>query len=396
MRHAGYSAVAIVFHWAIAAAIIGNLALGWWMGSALEVAATQAQAIAGFQLHKSLGFTILGLSLLRLAWRLLHKPPPLPPMPAWEKFATKATHWAFYALMIVVPLSGWTYVSAQWRGEAPLSVPTLWFGLFEVPHLFDTQALSAAERRDIASRTFTAHFYLAWGMAALLALHVGAALKHRFINRDTVLANMLPAATAARTGGAVAILLATAALVFAVVRTPGAADTSSAVIGNLPDSAWTINPDSEITFSGVHAGVPFTGRFTRWRAGIQFIPDRLDAAAISAIIETGSATDGVPLHDETLPQAEWFDVAQHPTATFRSTGIRPLGADRYELDGSLTIKGRALALSPLLLTIANDELTLGGRVKISRADANLGMESDPDAAYVSNEIVVTVRVAAAR
>jgi cytochrome b561 len=90
-------------------------------------------------LHKSIGLTVLVLTTLRLLWRLTHKPPLLPAaMSGWERFSAKAAH---YILMVVVPLSGWTYVSSQWADGKPLNVPTLWFGLFQVPHLFDEHAL---------------------------------------------------------------------------------------------------------------------------------------------------------------------------------------------------------------------------------------------------------------
>jgi len=73
-----YTAVAIVLHWAIAAAILSNLFVGWWMKDAIDEAATRARAIAAFQLHESIGLTVLLLTALRLLWRLTHKPPPLP------------------------------------------------------------------------------------------------------------------------------------------------------------------------------------------------------------------------------------------------------------------------------------------------------------------------------
>ena len=73
-----YIAVAIVLHWAIAAAILSNLIVGWWMKDAIHETAAQARAIAAFQLHKSIGLTILLLTALRLLWRLTHQPPPLP------------------------------------------------------------------------------------------------------------------------------------------------------------------------------------------------------------------------------------------------------------------------------------------------------------------------------
>ena len=170
-----------------------NLIVGWWMKNAIDETAVQARAIAAFQLHKSIGLTVLLLTALRLVWRLTHKPPPLPAdMSRWERFSAKATHWAFYILMVLVPLSGWTYVSSQWAHGKPLNVPTLWFGLLQVPHLFDAHTMTDAARAAISQRNAAAHYYLAWSIAGLLVLHVAAAMKHHFRNRDRVLTQMLP------------------------------------------------------------------------------------------------------------------------------------------------------------------------------------------------------------
>jgi cytochrome b561 len=74
-----------------------------------------------------------------------------------ERFFAKAAHWASYLLMVVVPLSGWTYASSQWADGKPLNVPTLWFGLFPVPHLFDARAMTDAARAAVAERNAAAH-----------------------------------------------------------------------------------------------------------------------------------------------------------------------------------------------------------------------------------------------
>ncbi|MGH8441738.1 MAG: cytochrome b/b6 domain-containing protein [Nevskiaceae bacterium] len=387
---ARYNAVAIVLHWAIAAAILVNLGLGWWMHRATDQAESAARAIAGFQVHKSLGLTVLVLTVVRLLWRLVHPAPPLPAaMPAWQQWAARLVQWGLYALMIVVPLSGWTYVSAQWRGDAPLSVPTLWFGLFEVPHLFDASALPAAERQAIAARNFTAHFWLAWSMGALFLAHAGAALKHRFVNRDDVMRSMLPDR---RAGIAVAVVV----LVFAVLAVASGWRTGAArvaVITSAP-GGWVVDPASEIAFSGNHAGDEFRGRFTRWQVDLRFDLAAPANSRIEATVETGSAADGVPLHEETLPQSEWFDVANHPTATFRATRIAPRSDGAYDVVGELTIKGRRLKGLPLTLRSAGETIEITGSFEIDRADANLGMESDPEGDLVSRSVTVEVRVLA--
>src|SRR5215470_17346464 len=111
-----YTSVAIVLHWTIAVMILGMIAAGWWMtrGEGLSAAAPGTVRFAVFQLHKSFGITILLLSLARLAWRLFNPPPPDPPsLSVWEKTAALAVHWAFYGLMIVLPLTGWAVVSSS-------------------------------------------------------------------------------------------------------------------------------------------------------------------------------------------------------------------------------------------------------------------------------------------
>jgi len=263
----------------------------------------------------------------------------------------------------------------------------------------------------------------------LLVLHVAAALKHRLVNRDEVLKHMIPPLqemdvtapvsldrrrAALLTGGFAGIAVATAAILIVLLRTSsGAGESSDEALSSqsaatlaIRDShsgitsaegGWVIDPGrSEIAFSGVHAGVPFRGRFTRWSADVRLDPTNLAQSRIVAVVESASATDGVPLHDETLPQGEWFDAGNHPVATYRATGIRHAGGAPYQIDGVLTIKGRDVTLSPLTLEIEGDRATISGRLNIDRRDVDLGMESDPQGTWVSLEIVVDVRVTVTR
>jgi cytochrome b561 len=176
-----YGAVAVVLHWLIAAAILYNV----WLGATMDC----DEQFDACQQHKSVGITILALSVLRLIWRMVNPPPPLPPhMPAWERLAARATHWAFYLLMIGVPLSGWALVSAS-----PVSdfVTTKVWGLFELPLLpgFPT----AANRALLAGQIEELHeLFGLYAMLGLLALHVAAALKHHIWDRDVVLTRMIP------------------------------------------------------------------------------------------------------------------------------------------------------------------------------------------------------------
>ncbi len=442
-----YSAVAVVLHWAIAFAILFNIPLGFWMHITAEHGGFNAAVFEAFQLHKSVGLSVLGLSLVRLAWRLTHKPPPLPEhMPVWERIVSKATHWAFYGLMIGLPLSGWLYVSAGWshEQERAFNVPTIFFGLFPVPHLFNLSEAGAQTRSAVADGAFTAHYVFAYAAIGLAVLHIGAALKHHVIDGDEVLAHMVPgvrgrnetAAPPPRPGrrailgaGLAAIVIGAVALGYAAATLGAggaaqpvseAAETAQAPLADpMPadgavvqsdqpaaaapapvgaPSLWRVDQSaSAIQFSGVHADQPFRGAFSRWRAEIRFDPAHLDASSANVTIEMASAADGVAVHDNSLPAAEWFDVADHPTATFRATRMRARGENRYEARGVLTLKGRTLDIDlPFTLRIDGDRAVMDGVAEIDRREADLGMESDPDAEWVSREIRVDVHVEAVR
>lgn len=190
-----YTSVAIVLHWTLAILILGMIPVGWWMSDAVLDPAFRAKAGQAFQLHKSVGFTILGLSVLRLIWRLTHKAPPLPQaMPAWEKNVARLTHWLFYFLMIALPVTGWIYVSAGYSVtfERFFPVASNWFGLIEVPHIAPVATQSEEARKAIGTAAMNVHSKLAWGVLVLGGLHVAAALKHHLFNRDDVLTRMVP------------------------------------------------------------------------------------------------------------------------------------------------------------------------------------------------------------
>ncbi len=179
-----YSLVAIVLHWAIAIAILGQIALGLYMTRLTDQQINLKFTL--FQFHKSVGITILVLTLARLVWRLLHRPPP-PPVgqPAWERRAAQASHIAFYGFMIGLPLTGWIIVSTS-----PLDIPTVLFGVIPLPDLPGLNTLSNAA--GISARFAEIHAVAAYILLATVVLHVAAALKHHTIDRDEVLWRMLP------------------------------------------------------------------------------------------------------------------------------------------------------------------------------------------------------------
>lgn len=174
-----YGTVAMALHWVIAFAIVGMLIVGKYMH---DLPNDDPNKFALYQLHKSFGITILVLTVARIGWRLTHPAPPLPPgMPAWQRWGAHLSHFGLYALMLAIPLTGWAVASSS-----PLGIPTMLFGAVELPHL------PVGTTEDTNEFFGEAHELLGNLMIGLLILHVAAALKHHFVDRDTVLRRMLP------------------------------------------------------------------------------------------------------------------------------------------------------------------------------------------------------------
>ena len=174
-----YGLVAIVLHWVLALAILSAFVVG----VVVEDMPFSMTKLKILNWHKWAGVTILVLSLLRLVWRLAHRPPELPSaiargMPGWQMTAFHATHHLLYVLFFVVPLLGWAYSSAK-------GFPIVWFGVLPLPDL-------VAKNDALAEMLKPAHGAAAWGLIGLVGLHVAAALKHQFIDRDGLLERMRP------------------------------------------------------------------------------------------------------------------------------------------------------------------------------------------------------------
>lgn len=170
-----YSPVSLTLHWLTALLVLTQVLLI----TAHE--ATEGPLSREFvQIHKSVGLTILALTLLRIVWRVANPALPLPDaMPRWQKLLARTTHVLFYVFLIAMPLVGWAASSAGGR-------EIHWFGLFDWP------LLPIGGGREMAGRLMDLHGLAAKGLYVLIALHVIGALKHQFIDRDNVLHRMIP------------------------------------------------------------------------------------------------------------------------------------------------------------------------------------------------------------
>jgi len=174
-RDRRYTPIAQALHWLIALLIVVQFVLAR-MAAPLPLGVHKLALLAE---HKSFGMTVFALAAIRLAWRLKNLPPSLPAnMQRVERLLARFTHVSFYVLLIAMPLSGWLMSSAK-------NYSVSWFGAFSWPNLIGPN--------ETAFNFFkTLHHLFSNALFAIAALHILAALKHHFWNKDDVLARMLP------------------------------------------------------------------------------------------------------------------------------------------------------------------------------------------------------------
>lgn len=394
-----YTTVAITLHWLIALALGGMIALGKTMHT------SDGQPIEWmFQLHKSVGITILILMIARLTWRLMNPPPPLPEdMNPLEAKASHGVHMGLYLLCILLPLSGWIMVSAS-----PFSIATVLYGVISWPHLPGLPDLALETRQSLFPKLENVHEFLSWALIALFALHVVGAIKHEISADEGVLKRMIPGLfgqTSPRRAPARGTLAAfgSAALFFGLVAAVPPVVQSLKQGASQPTDTqtqsanWAIDYSaSEIRFAGTKDGNDFSGLFEDWTASIFWLPDQIDAGTVSVTIQTGSAVTGDQLYDDTLTAADWFNISAFPAATVALSNFRQAG-DGYVGDAVITVKNTTVT-TPFVFTISyeDDTAAMTGTATLSRAALNLGQDTDASGAWVSPEITVAVRVQASR
>jgi cytochrome b561 len=171
-----YGRVAIALHWLIATLIAVGFSIGWVM---TRIAGFTPAKLKYFSWHKWIGVTVLAFALVRLLWRIAHRAPPLPAaMAGWQRQAAHAVHLLLYALMLAVPASGYLYSSAA-------GIQVVYLGILPLPAFIGPDPALKPVLREV-------HVLLDYTLAALVGAHLLAALKHQFIDRDGLLARMLP------------------------------------------------------------------------------------------------------------------------------------------------------------------------------------------------------------
>jgi cytochrome b561/polyisoprenoid-binding protein YceI len=383
-----YSYTAITLHWLLALLLAFQISLGWALDGQ-----NSPELFARYQLHKSIGITILLLSLIRLVVRLFTSRPPASDGPAWTRALAGTVHWLFYLVMILGPVTGWLIVST-----ARVEVPTFLYGAIPWPHL--------PVGRSWHDPAESLHGALAWLAIGLFLLHIAGALRHQWLLGKPELQRMIPFARGKAVGAAVGAL----ALVFAAMavgkmvhpdKPHAAAQKAAAPVAATtaarttvtedekveetgeaeekpqetaqPLADWTVGPGGKLGFTAQWNGEAINGSFGQWDAGIRFSPDDLPASRIKVTVNLGSADTGDAQRDDSLKGDDFFDSAAHPKAVFTATNIRHIDGDQYEARGTLDLRGvKKPATLRFTLHIVDDRARVSGSAQIDRTAFGVG------------------------
>ncbi|MDM7929586.1 YceI family protein [Blastomonas fulva] len=409
-----YSLGAIVLHWLIAAALAFQIIFA----ESLE-GPRGPDLFARFQLHKSVGITILLLSVLRVGWRLIAPRPAAVPGPKWAMTLSSLVHLGFYIVMIGAPLTGWILVSTS-----DIKVDTLLFGSIPWPNLPVPQWMGEPSEEI--------HEILPNVGIALLVLHVAGALRHQYLLGTPILARMLPGGRGKAIGAvalAAAIMLggivlgkivdpkgasaAPAAKVQAEaepVAAPAAAPEPAAAAEPLAAEearakpadeeasaprTWAQAPGGRLGFTAQWNGEPVTGSFGKWSSNILFAPDALEASKVDVSIDLASVDTGDSQRDGTLTDTDFFDTSRFARASYRATRFTALGGDRYRADGTLTLRGVSKPV-PLAftLTIAGDKARARGTARIDRTSFGVGQGEYASTTEIAGPVAISFDFAA--
>jgi cytochrome b561 len=168
-----YTRTAIALHWTVGALVITALCIGWIMTDMVS----SPLKLQVFDWHKWVGITVLALFFVRASWRLTHPAPAPLPMPAWQRRSAAFVHALLYAMLLLQPITGWLYSNASGR-------PIVYLSLIPLPNLVEKNRGLAHTFREIHSDGGVV-------LAILIGLHLLAAIKHHFIDRDDTLRRML-------------------------------------------------------------------------------------------------------------------------------------------------------------------------------------------------------------
>lgn len=363
-----YTAVAKVLHWVIAGAIVVQFVLAK-LAEAADDEGAKFRELVLLANHKSVGITILALVVVRLAWRI-YRPPPAPvPMPNWQRTASTISHWSFYALLFVIPISGWLMSSAS-------NISVSWFNLFQLPDF-------VAPEEGLEALFEETHETLVKVLFALAVIHILAALKHTFIDRDRILR---------RITSPLAIIAFVVVIVAGVLMLTPASRADDGV----PPSSWQIDySKSHIRFTAEQAGADFDGEWREWCADLRFDPERLESSSFDVSVNVASVDTLDKERDETLQEPEWFDGTNHPQVFYRAREFSSASNASFAAAGEIAVKGLTTpAEFRFDVDRRGNRIVLDGAATLDRLRMRVGTGEWEDTAWIGQFVDVAVHVEA--
>ncbi len=429
LSQSSYNVYVRWLHWIIAFLILFMIFLGWRLDD------HDSLRLSRVNLHKSVGILILLLSLVRLGIRFMTKAPPAPPMPKWQHIAAQSLHVLFYVAMIGMPLTGWAMVSTSAR-EIP-------FFAFHWPHM---PFIPISAEMENPVHEFFEYFHklgakiLIYGM---IPLHVAAALKHQFVDKDEVIEHMVPGLKPKpvmnwRWIVPVGVVLAAVGLGEFFDRgtpqsggeTPPAAQASdsaqdsdmasdvassasassstasSSVSSSSASSsvaavtAWTVDKTaSKIAWSTTFQGEAINGAFAGYSAQITFDPDKLAQSHVKVSIDLASVASGDNDRDGTLKSDQFFNVSSFPKAVYEASKFTKTDATHFVAHGKLSLHGVSKPLDlPFSLTIKDKDADMSGTADLDRTAFSVGSGdyAKTDAIPGIIKVAITVKAHAAK
>ena len=363
-----YHGVAIALHWMIAVYVILMLALGKYLVSLDE---SEPLRFVLTQWHKSFGVVAMGLILIRVYWRVIHSPPPLPDhMHVWERRLAATTHGVLYVLLLALPLSGWIMVSTS-----PLELPTVLFNSIPWPHL----PINGSSQ--VFETAVTVHALAGSILIALLIAHIAAAARHHFLLQDGVTARMNPKFNEYSWASGFIPTVVVISLLTISVNILGFSNRKNVplALGN-----------EKITFSFTVQRQLVVGVFSEASVAMRLDPQAHEGHELKAEVHTRSATTGNSQIDSTLMGGDWFDAETHPLASFASTEMKRVSGNAFEVIGILTIRGISKELQfPMTLDEAGGRRSGRGTFTVSRMEFDVGRQSQPDDSVVDFPVQVS-------
>ncbi len=374
MERNEYTAVAKSFHWLIALLIFVLFPLAWVMDDFSGLAKFKA-----YNLHKSLGITVLCLMVLRVLWRAVSPAPALPStMPRLERAGAHLGHFALYLTLFLMPLSGWAMISSSDK-------PSVLFQYTAFPLIPWLSELPADEKKSYAHLFENVHGFLANVLLGLIAIHIAASLRHAILLKDGILSRMVP-----RFGRGTSAARATSIGVIAGLLALGGSYEARGM-------EWGVNPQkSQVGFEASGSGYTAKGTFNEFKSEIEFDPESPELTAIRVSFNMRSAATGTFDVDSTLQGADYFDTAKFPTAEFVARGAKPSGDGKFVLNGQLTLKGVTKPVSvPFSINVKSGIATVKAETKLNRLDFGVGQETVAGLA-IDKDVKLTIDLTALR